>query len=317
MPKRCLIALSIALLAANAVAKPPAVAASQVAAPPVPLLWKACDSDNCVYMLGSFHVLKADDYPLSKDVEDAFARAAQVTFEIAPDEMASPQLARKMMAAAVRRDGKTLKDALSPELNAKFDAWAEANRDALARQGIDVPMLQRFKPWFASILVTMTAMRQMGMEPEFGLDNHISAKARAAGKRVAGLESGDSQVVLFDGMSAEQQRQMLEEALTAAREGSAGIGRLHGAWRRGDADMLLRETIDKMRTEYPRLYQVINVDRNLAWVPQLQARLEAPGSDDTLVVVGAMHLLGSDGVVERMRGKGYRVERVCSACVGK
>jgi uncharacterized protein YbaP (TraB family) len=31
-------------------------------------------------------------------------------------------------------------------------------------------------------------------------------------------------------------------------------------------------------------------------------------------VVGALHLLGKDGVVERMKAQGYTVERVCSAC---
>lgn len=72
-----------------------------------------------------------------------------------------------------------------------------------------------------------------------------------------------------------------------------------------------------MQKEYPRLYQVINVDRNDAWVPKLEARLKAAGTDDYLVVVGAMHLLGSDGVVEKLRGKGYQVERICTACTAQ
>jgi len=45
----------------------------------------------------------------------------------------------------------------------------------------------------------------------------------------------------------------------------------------------------------------------------LQERLQA-GQGTTLVVVGALHLLGSDGVVEKLRARGYRVERICSAC---
>jgi uncharacterized protein len=44
--------------------------------------------------------------------------------------------------------------------------------------------------------------------------------------------------------------------------------------------------------------------------------LDGETSDDTLVVVGALHLLGEDGVVEKLRAKGYTVERVCSACAG-
>jgi uncharacterized protein YbaP (TraB family) len=40
----------------------------------------------------------------------------------------------------------------------------------------------------------------------------------------------------------------------------------------------------------------------------------ATEGNDTLVVVGAMHLIGADGVVEKLRVKGYQVERICSAC---
>jgi hypothetical protein len=73
----------------------------------------------------------------------------------------------------------------------------------------------------------------------------------------------------------------------------------------------------QMRNEYPALYTRINTERNDAWVPQLEARLTAPGTDDTLVVVGALHLLGSDGVVEKLEKKGYTVERVCTVCKRK
>ena len=58
----------------------------------------------------------------------------------------------------------------------------------------------------------------------------------------------------------------------------------------------------------------MNVERNAAWLPRIEARLRAPGTDDTLVVVGSLHLLGPDGLVEKLRAKGFRVERVCDAC---
>jgi hypothetical protein len=50
-------------------------------------------------------------------------------------------------------------------------------------------------------------------------------------------------------------------------------------------------------------------------LPKIEQLLAAPGTDDTLVVVGALHLLGDDGVVEKLRAKGFDVERICSACV--
>ena len=85
-------------------------------APPVPLLWKVSDADNSVYMLGSFHLLKPGDYPLSKDTDAAFEDAESLVFEIPPEEISSPALAMQMAQAALRTDGTSLDSALSPAL---------------------------------------------------------------------------------------------------------------------------------------------------------------------------------------------------------
>jgi uncharacterized protein YbaP (TraB family) len=65
-----------------------------------------------------------------------------------------------------------------------------------------------------------------------------------------------------------------------------------------------------MRVHYPQLYQRINVDRNDAWLPKVRAMLDDETSDDALVVVGSLHLLGDDGLVAKLRKAGYTVERV-------
>ena len=68
--------------------------APAVQAAPVPLLWKVSDADNSLYLLGSFHLLRKDDYPLAPEVDAAFADAESLLFEIAPSEMASPASTR-------------------------------------------------------------------------------------------------------------------------------------------------------------------------------------------------------------------------------
>lgn len=313
-------ALAPALLAAlfavvpssGAAPKTPVPAAAP--SPPVPLLWKVSDEDNAIYLLGSFHVLKADDYPLSKDVDAAFEDAEAVAFEVAPDEMASPQLAMAMVRAGLRTDGKTLAESLPPEVAAKFDAWLKANGDALGRMGLPPTALQSFEPWYVGIVVSLTEMGKLGLDPANGLDNRIGQRAGASGKPTLGLERGEDQIALLDGMTPDEQLLFLREALDDAENASAEVGTMHDAWRRGDADALLNDMSAEMRSEYPALYQRINVARNDAWVPKLQRMLDDERDRDTLVVVGSLHLLGSDGVVEKLRAKGYRVERVCSAC---
>lgn len=291
-------------LAFSAAADTPSTAA---VAAPVPLLWKVSDQDNSVYLLGSFHLLRASDYPLSPDVEAAFTDAESLMFELPPEEMNSPALGMQMMQAAQRQDGKVLKDDLDARTWTQLEAYA-------AKNGLPLANLSSFEPWFVGLTISIIEMTRQGLDPKLGLDAHFMREAQTAGKQSAGLEKAADQILLLDGMDAAEQRQFLKEALEQAEKGSVQTEKLHAAWRNGDARMLWEEMATEMKRDYPQLYQRINVDRNDNWVPKIEKRLTESRSDDTLVVVGALHLLGKDGVVEKLRARGYRVERICSAC---
>ena len=314
-----LLAAALAMLllpgaSASARDTAPADGTSAAHTAPVPLLWKVSDEDNALYLLGSFHLLLPDDYPLSSDVDLAFADAEKVLFELSPEEMASPQLGLQMAQAAMRTDGTTLDSQLPADLKTRLAAWSEANAGQLAALGMQPAMLQMFEPWFVGLMITISQLTGYGLDPALGLDAHVAARAGAAQKPTAGLESGAQQIAFLDGMGADEQLQMLSDAVEQGAAGRDEMMALHAAWRAGDVDLILREMVAEMRQKYPELYRVINVERNNAWLPKLEQRLRTDGSDDTLVVVGAMHLLGEDGVVEKLRAKGYQVERVCSAC---
>ena len=307
---RFLLATLVALIIATTTQAAPV-------APPVPLLWKVSDADNSVYLLGSFHLLKPGDYPLSKDIDAAFSDAESLVFEIPPGEMASPALAMQMAQAALRTDGTRLDSDLSPALAAKLQAWLSANAASLEKTGFAPQMLQMFEPWFVGLTISVVAMTDSGLDPKLGLDEHFAAQAKAGGKPTSGLETGAQQIAFLDGMDHDEQLQFLDEALTESSEGRQELEKLHAAWRAGDVETLWTGMAADMKQQYPRLYLHINIERNDAWVPKIEQRLKAAGTDDTLVVVGALHLLGSDGVVEKMRARGYRVERICSVCADK
>lgn len=314
-----LLALSALVFGGPSLAEQPRQAAAEAQAataePPVPLLWKATAGDRSVYLLGSFHLLKPGDYPLSADVDAALEDSDAVVFEIPPEELQSPELGMKMGQAAMRTDGTPLDSALPEETAAALQAWTEENAASLQQMQLTPPVLQMFHPWFVSLMVTMTEMGKYGLDPQLGLDNHMANRAAEAGKRTSGLETADQQIAFFTGMSQEEQVQFLQSALEATgEEGRVEIARLHDAWRNGDVRVIWDEMGVEMREEFPAVYQRINVDRNDAWVPQLEAMLDADGTGNTLVVVGALHLVGEDGVVEKLQAKGYEVERICSAC---
>ncbi|MEG0184483.1 MAG: TraB/GumN family protein [Stenotrophomonas sp.] len=299
--------LMVGLLLGSGVVQARGDAPAAKATPPVPLLWKVTGpGDSRVYLLGSFHLLRAQDYPLAADVDQAFAASKRVVFELSPQDMQSPQLTQKMLQAAVRTDGTELKRDLDPATWTKLQAYATANNLPLAQ-------LQGMKPWFVGLTITLGQFTKMGLDPNLGLDRHFMQRAATAGKPTSGLEDIDTQVGVLSGMSAAEQQQMVAEALDQADKADAEGRKLHDAWRRGDDKLLWTSMAAQMRGEYPQLYKRINTERNDAWVPKLQQYLQA-GQGGTLVVVGTLHLLGDDGVVDKLKAKGFKVERVCTGC---
>ena len=307
--KPLLLAIALAACAPGHANGPQAAqaATANVGTPaPVPLLWKVSDADSSLYLLGSFHMLKAEDYPLSADIDAAFEDAESLLFEIEPSVLNTPETVAKFQAATGYDDGSTLSQVLPAGTRAKLEKL-------LAASGSSLDKVERSEPWAVNLGLLLGVSQAMGFRQEHGLDRYFMARAEEAGKPVAGLEGIDAQLAALDGVPHAEQVAELDEFLTDPGKAMAEFRDLHETWRAGDAARLDSRFRQEMAKETPASYQLVNVDRNNAWVPLLEARLEAP-EGDTLAVVGALHLLGDDGVVEKLRAKGYAVERICSAC---
>jgi uncharacterized protein YbaP (TraB family) len=305
--------VSCALLAPAVFALTPApgvapAAGTAAAVPTRPPLWKISDKDNTVYLLGSFHLLKASDYPLSQDVESAYADAESLVFEVTPAEMADPANAGKMMAAAAIGDGKRLSNVLPAPLRDKL----------VARMGeAGFAQIDAFDPWFVNLTMVLATANQMGFQFDKGLDNHLMQRATTEGKPTAGLESIDAQFLALDSAPMSEQVVGLQDLVDNPTEMPQMLDRMHGAWRVSDEATLTQLMLQEMRTKTPVSYQQMNVARNDAWMPRLRDLLDKGSKgQDALVVVGALHLLGDDGLVRKLRASGYKVERVCTGCGG-
>ena len=118
----------------------------------------------------------------------------------------------------------------------------------------------------------------------------------------------------MDAVPYAEQAQGLDEFLVDPKKAVQELQDMHAWWRSGDVERLDTGMRADMAAKSPQSYKLLDVDRNNAWLPQIEKRLTGSTSNDTLVVVGALHLLGSDGLVEKLKAKGYKVERVCDAC---
>ena len=308
--------LTLALAAAFALPahadQPKPVAPAAAAAPAAkgterPLLWKVSDADNDVYLLGSFHLLKPDDYPMPADIDRAFDDAESLLFEVDPREMTAPETVAMMQKYMAYDNGESLSKVLP---KATLDRLATL----VSASGSSVQALEQSEPWAVSLGLVIGVSQAMGFKPDLGLDRHLMDRAAKAGKPAGGLETVDDQMKAMDAVPYAEQAQGLDEFLQDPKKAMQQLQDMHAWWRAGDVERLDKDMRAEMAAKTPQSYKLLDVDRNNAWLPQIEKRLTGSKSDDTLVVVGALHLLGADGLVEKLKAKGYKVERVCEAC---
>jgi uncharacterized protein YbaP (TraB family) len=271
------------------------LAAASAAAAPV--VWTVDGGDNEVYLFGSVHLLPEGDFAVDGALEDALARADRVCLEIDPSAQNEAETLSLTLARAVDPEGRSLFDLLGPDAD-RIRARAE---DA----GVDIAQFGAFEPWFAGMTVSLLALQQHGYDGEHGVERVIQAAAEAEGTPLCGLETLDEQLALLDAMPADSQRELLLQSIDEADEVDELIRPMVSAWRDGDLDYLERRLAEDVG-DYPDLAEPLIFDRNARWSDDIARMLR--GTDDVLVVVGAMHLVGERGVPALLEKRGFTVE---------
>ncbi|MBL1264564.1 TraB/GumN family protein [Methylomicrobium sp. RS1] len=272
------------------------------AKPPTPLLWQVSDEDNSIYLLGSFHMLKAEDYPLADPVNKAFDEADKVYFEVPPDELNDGARVQSLMKTGMIAGGETLEQSLRPKTWHRLQSYCEAN-------GLPLDTFQTMKPWLAALTIASLETVKAGYLPDLGLDKHYMEMAAIAHKETAGLESLSQQFNVFDRMEPKEQELFLNQTLKDMQN-PRQLHELHQHWRNGDADGLMQLLRQDTVNEIPEFYRRLNSERNRAWLPQIAAFLKENREGSALVVVGSLHLLGDEGLIELLRRQGFRTVRV-------
>ena len=262
-------------------------------------LWAVQGEHNTVYLLGSIHVLRAEDGGLPKVADDAYRDAEKLVMEIDMDDalQADPTaLAGTMQQLALLPAGQSLRTVLGPD-------YARAQQFA-QQAGLDLGLLDRFAPWFAATALLQVELAKRGFSPELGVEQTLATRAAADHKPIQGLETAEQQFGILAGLPMPMQRKFLLMTIDEAGNLDAEIKELLVAWRTGDTDRLAQILGDEF-DEAPELYRPLTEDRNRAWIGEIVQMLH--DRDDYLVVVGALHLVGRNSVVDLLRQRGYTV----------
>ena len=263
-------------------------------------LWIAEGTANRVYLLGSVHLLRAQDHPLPRVIDDVYDDAETLYMELDMDDLDPLVMQSTINRLGMLDEGESLRDLMGDDL------YAEA---MTAAEELDMPleMLERTEPWFAAITVEQLALARIGFNPSYGVEMHLLKKATQDGKAILGFESVEQQLAYLDGLSLDAQRALLMQTLTESAAIREIMDDLILAWRSGDIDFLEQTLLEDI-SGYPELYDTIVASRNRLWVDRIDELLEH--GEDYLVVVGALHLVGEDGVPQLLEQRGVRITQM-------
>jgi uncharacterized protein YbaP (TraB family) len=176
-------------------------------------------------------------------------------------------------------------------------------------RGVSPEVFSRLKPWAASLTVSTLLMQSAGFQTNLGIDMHF-LKGAAGSKRVEQLETLEQQLRMFSQESSAEQERALAEAAGNPGESTELAARLKSAWLGGDAkamEALMASAFEKSPDSRKQLLG----DRNPHMAAEVVRYLR--GSEPHFVVVGAGHLVGTDGLVSTLRRNGFAVTQVLSS----
>jgi hypothetical protein len=259
------------------------------------ILWEVKGRHNTVYLLGSVHMLRPGDASIPPEALRAYAASKTLVMELDLNALGAEDSIGAGAAMAMLPEGQTLSEALGADLYSKFKTRASA-------VGLDPELAEKFEPWFAALMLEQFELSKAGFDAASGIDMQFAQRAQSDGKAIIGLETMDEQLGIFAHLSADQQRDYMRSTLDEDDANVTQTNQVVRAWQEGDAatlEQLLRED----SRDAPELYRKLTIDRNQKWLPRITQMLNE--DDNYLIIVGALHLIGHDGVIDLLRRGGY------------
>jgi uncharacterized protein YbaP (TraB family) len=260
------------------------------------LLWRIYKQDfPTSYLFATIHSEDPRVLDLPGYVSQVIKAADTVVLEASVDDQAGNASLQHMLFTDDRR----LSTVLSANL---FEDTLRAMED----RGFSKEATERLKPWAVSIILSVP-------RPKTGLflDLYLANYARRNNIPVKALEAVVEQHAILDGFELNEQVIMLQDTLAELEQ----IPRLHEqlveAYLEGDLSRLAAISEQSMGTGSARLASKLKhrliLERNYRMIQRLEPLLR---ERRLFIAVGALHLLGTQGLLALLQAKGYRLTAV-------
>ncbi len=275
-----------------------------------PAFFEVSSTTSKVYLLGSIHMGHKDFYPLPASIEQAWKASKSLAVEA---DASDPAATMAMATLMVCMPPDSLDQHLSPE------GWKQVEThfrnpkvvEGLQKVGLPEAALKMFQPWALAATLSVVPFLQGGFDVASGIDMHFLKRAKEENRAILQIESVDFQAKLLSGLPKNSQEAMLLETLEGLTSGKAKveISRLVAAWTQGDLDQIQRLSQNAAKSPEAKIWMRSLLEtRNPGMADKIAGYLA--GHDPVFVVVGAAHVAGPEGLVERLKQRGFKVRRL-------
>ncbi len=261
------------------------------------------------YLFGTIHSTEDSALEVARRAAELIKGAGVVATELGGpiDSIDKANMTAAMLAEALDRDHDTFEGVIPSEDRERIEKF-------FAGQGYPVEFAHHLKPWFLAILTALPACeaeREALDLPE--VDQFLAQTAKDLGVKVVGLETPQEQLDALQTMRPEVAATLLILAARAPGMNDdlyATMLRLYRESR--PAEILpISDAVGGLsaaeRSAQDQFMRVLLVDRN-ALMAERAAPLLASGG--AFIAVGALHLSGKVGLIERFRADGYTVTKM-------
>ena len=263
-------------------------------------VWQVSSGSNTVFIGGTVHLLRPSDYPLPEEYEQAYQTSSEIYLETDLTAMADISVQRQILQQLTYQDDRTLESVLSDEA---YDALSEY----VATSGMPMMMFEKFKPGMVISTLQVLEFQRIGFTPQ-GVDAYFNTRAMVDSKTLGQLETVMEQIGFLASMGEGHESEFILMSLEDLEETPDVMDDMIAAWRIGDNEQMAELFVNDMRKEAPDLYDSLLRQRNLNWITQIEQMLK--DGDTEFVLVGAAHLVGSDGLLDLLNEKGYSVSQL-------
>jgi uncharacterized protein len=264
-----------------------------------PMLWELSKNGQTATLFGSLHVGKPDFYPISATVRSRFdaAKVIAVEADVTKD---NTRVACNKLAAT----NKKLIELLPEEEMVQLSRYAKAS-------GLDLKVLDGRKLWMVNLILTVTELKQLGVDFEDGIDLVVTREAHYLKKLVVEVE-GPKQCESLAGVDDAEAVAGMNRFLASVRENKMErrINDMIAAYRLGDGDAIAKISMEEFGDNPigQRSRKRIFDDRHPSMAETIDGYLAS--KDPHFVVIGAGHMFGSSNLLQALEKRGIKVTRV-------